>query len=336
MIDKEITVAQIAKQAGVSPATVSRVLNHREQVKAGTIAKVEAAMEALKFVNSQKNDSVSKNQKLILLNVASLQNPFYSEVIQGALASSNARNYYLLVNQEYLENGTINHFCNLVKFSRASGVLLLNQIADECLDKITPLLPVVQCCDYTSGAGLSYVGINDFSAARNAVDYLLSAGKSKIAFINGPLRFYHAQERQKGYQQALEDAGIALPSGWIVNLPKVDYEMGFSTACQLLGSENRPDAFFTSSDILASAVIRAAKRFHLRVPEDIMVVGFDNRDISQMMIPSITTINQPKFQLGYYACEMLIEQIENPQSPARGMLLDTELIVRESTILSKG
>lgn len=95
--------------------------------------------------------------------------------------------------------------------------------------------------------------------------------------------------------------------------------------------EPRPNAFFVASDIFAAAVIRAAKRFKLNVPKDIMVVGFDNIEFSTMTCPSITTVNQPRLQLGYTACEMLLEMMENPSSSPKSLILDAELVIREST-----
>ena len=329
MIDKKVTVSQIAKYAGVSPATVSRVLNHRDQVKEDTILKVEEAMNALNFTPSYANTN-------LLINVNSLTNPFYGEVLQGVLASAKAADFCPLIYQEHLSASTISNFCQLIKNVNAAGVLLLNQTPLPLLDAIHAFVPVVQCCDYDPDSSISYIGINDFSSARNAVRHLIASGRKKIAFLNGPKRFVYAQERQRGYEKALEESGISLPSGWHINLPKVDYDIAYSNACQLLNNENHPNAFFTSSDILAAAVIRAAKRFGLQVPQDVMVVGFDNRDISQMMIPSITTVNQPKFQLGYGSCDILINQIRNPGIVTDdSMLLDTELIVREIKTFQK-
>ncbi len=335
MIDKKVTVSQIAKYAGVSPATVSRVLNHRDQVKEDTILKVEEAMNALNFTPDASSQEPSYANTNLLINVNSLTNPFYGEVLQGVLASAKAADFCPLIYQEHLSASTISNFCQLIKNINAAGVLLLNQTPLPLLDAIHAFVPVVQCCDYDPDSSISYIGINDFSSARNAVRHLIASGRKKIAFLNGPKRFVYAQERQRGYEKALEESGISLPSGWHINLPKVDYDIAYSNACQLLNNENHPNAFFTSSDILAAAVIRAAKRFGLQVPQDVMVVGFDNRDISQMMIPSITTVNQPKFQLGYGSCDILINQIRNPGIITDdSMLLDTELIVRESTTLT--
>ena len=116
-----------------------------------------------------------------------------------------------------------------------------------------------------------------------------------------------------------------IPKQWIVQLPEVSYEMAYAAVCRLLNSDSRPNAFFTISDVFAAAVIRAAKRFHLHVPRDILVVGFDNIELSSMTSP------QPKFQMGYTACEMLLELMEDPHGEMKSLLLDTELVIREST-----
>ena len=123
---------------------------------------------------------------------------------------------------------------------------------------------------------------------------------------------------------ALRNAEVMIPKQWIVQLPEVSYEMAYAAVCRLLNSDSRPNAFFTISDVFAAAVIRAAKRFHLHVPRDILVVGFDNIELSSMTSP-------PKFQMGYTACEMLLELIEDPQEEMKSLLLDTELVIREST-----
>jgi len=111
----------------------------------------------------------------------------------------------------------------------------------------------------------------------------------------------------------------------------VNYNLAVSAAMQLLSADLRPDAFFCASDVYAVAAIKSCIRMGLNVPQDIMVVGFDNVKIASMMNPSITTMHQPKHQLGFSSCNLLIELINNPKNIARNILLETELIVREST-----
>ena len=198
----------------------------------------------------------------------------------------------------------------------------------ETLDRYAP---VVQCCEYNNKSHIPYVSIDDFNAARSVTNYLLSSGRRKIAFINGPLTFNYAQERLRGFETALVKHKVTVPQNWRISLPDISYDIGYSSICQLLSSSNRPNAIFASSDVFAISALRAARRFGLRVPQDLSIIGFDNIDIAAMVSPAISTINQPCFQIGFTACETLAERINNPDSIPRSILLDAELVLRESS-----
>ena len=178
---------------------------------------------------------------------------------------------------------------------------------------------------------MPYVSIDDLSAGRSVVEYLLSLGRRRIAFISGPIRYKYARQRLEGYHDALQAAGFEVDPHLIVQLPEVSYDLAISGAMQLLNTAEPPDAFYTTSDVYATAAIRAAYLAGARVPQDVMVTGFDNIEFSSMAIPSITTVNQPKMQLGFMACELLLEKISYPATPNKKVMLDTELIIREST-----
>lgn len=328
---KKARIQDIAREAGVSPTTVSRVLNHRDLVNAETRETVEAAMDRLGYHAAKPASAKRPRRKILLLNCPQGNNPFYEEIINGAITSANSHDYYLILNYDNANTKTFSDFQGLIKGVNAAGVILLNQLHEDLLEKINHIAPVVQCCEYNSNSSLPYVSIDDFSAAQQAVNYLIRAGRNKIAFLNGPLKYKYAQERLRGYKCAMEAASLSIPSSWIMQIPEINYDMAYTVVSQLLSSEQCPNAFFASSDVLAAAIINAAKRYHLRVPEDIMVIGFDNISISQMVRPSITTVNQPKFQLGYTACEILVELINNPSTQPKSTLLATELIIREST-----
>lgn len=328
---KKITVSQIAKKAEVSSATVSRVLNHRELVKESTILRVESAMREL-GCKIEKTVTVSREtQPLIVMNIPGIENVFYQEVIRGARVSAKAHGCHLIIHESHLNKGNMVDFCNLLHRVNAAGVILLNRLSVENLELIRNIAPLVQCCEYNEDAEYPYVSIDDVRAAEAATEYLLANGGHKTAMINGPLSFKYARKRQEGFINALTKAQITIPRQWIVQIPEVNYDMAYAAVCRLLNAETHPNAFFTISDVFAAAVIRAAKRFHLHVPRDIIVVGFDNIEFSAMTTPSITTVNQPKFQMGYTACEMLLELIEDPYAEMRSLLLDTELVIREST-----
>lgn len=327
----KITVQQIAVQAGVSPATVSRVINHRELVKKETLKQVEEAMKQLGATPPVSAKSKISDQPVIILNIPNINNIFYTEVIRGATTSAKAHGCHLLISQSPLDHGSISEFHNLIRRVHAAGVILLNQISSELLHQLNNLLPIIQCCEYNHESDIAYVSIDDYTAALNATNYLIASGKNKIAFINGPLTYKYARDRRNGFLDALSNADLVIPKNWLIQLPEVNYDMAYAATCQLLTAEVIPNAFFTASDTLAAAVIRAAKRYGYQVPKDIMVVGFDNIDLSSMFSPTITTVSQPKFQMGFSACEMLLEKISNPNFATKSILLDTELIIREST-----
>ena len=183
----KITVADIAKKAGVSPATVSRVLRHRELVKSETIQQVENAMSALGCLLEKGTIAAATEQPLIILNVPELDNVFYLKVIDGALVSAKAHGYRLLINDSPLDRSSIYSFINLLKQVHAAGVILLNHVSKEQLDMIHSVVPLVQCSEYNEHADYPYVSIDDYSAATSAAEYIVSCNCNKIAMINGPM-----------------------------------------------------------------------------------------------------------------------------------------------------
>lgn len=332
---KKVTYQEIASRAEVSLATISRVMHSPNSVKEETYERVLGAMQELGYDTSAltQRRATPSGGNLIILNLPTLLNPFYGEIVRGAKASALRNGYYLLVNEEHINDSTFSSCVNLIKKIKPAGVITLNHIPTELLLRLNSVVPLVQCCEYDETADVCYVGVDDFEASRSTMEYILSAQRRRVAFMNGPSRYKYARHRQKGYLSALQDHNIPVDKNLIIQLPEINYDMATSAAVQLLSSENRPDAFFTVSDIYASAVLRAAQRTGYRVPEDLMVVGFDNVEASAFSSPTITTVSQPKFQLGFTACEMLVEKIGAPDVPTRKVLLDTELIIRESTTL---
>ncbi len=325
------TIAQIAQAAQVSPATVSRVLNHKGNVKGETYTRVVEALKQLNYPFLGEAEPGNEGGGLLLLNLPSFDNPFYSEVVTGAKTSAARHGYHLLINSSHINSSTLPSLLELMKLTKAAGLITLNHVPPDILVKLNSILPLVQCCEYDQNLDLSYISIDDLNASRQMVEYLLSIGRRRIAFICGPARYKYARHRLQGYRAALSAAGIPADPNLIVQLPEVRYDLAISSAMQMLNSSNPPDAFFTSSDVYAMAAIRAAHLAGRRVSQDVMVTGFDNIEFCSMSIPSITTVNQPKLQLGFMACELLLEKISIPDSPNKKILLETELIIREST-----
>lgn len=329
------TITDVAEYAGVSVATVSRVFNHKGIVKEETYRLV---MDAAKALDYQKipapealGGAVGPSNDLLIVNLPSLSNPFYHEIVKGAKSAAALHHYDMLVNQGHINPGNLSSLIHMLKRVGAKGIITLNHMTAEAASLLSASIPMVQCCEFEEDPPAATVGIDDFSSTKNVMDYILSTGHRKVGFVNGPLEYKYARCRRDGYLKGLEDAGIEVNPAWMVQLPEINADMAFSSVAKLLSMPNPPDAFFAVSDLCAAAVIRAAQHNGFSVPDDIIVVGFDNVEISSITTPSITTVNQPKFQLGYIACEMMHEKLTNPCAEAKHMLLNTELIVREST-----
>lgn len=223
------------------------------------------------------------------------------------------------------------HTFNLLKNASVQGIIITNPINSTLLNKINAVLPVVQCCEYSSLPNVPFVTIDDKRAACVAVEHILSLGRRRVALLNGSMQNQYARQRQEGYIQTLENAGIAPNPEYIVELPEISYDIAVTAAAHLLSLPEPPDAFFAVSDMYAAGVIKAAIRQGVQVPEDAVVVGFDNVDIASVTTPTITTINHPKYQSGFTSCEILIGRINNPKIVSYNQFLETELIVRESS-----
>lgn len=324
------TLTQIAEKAGVSIATVSRILNDSGGVSAATRRKVFQAIRELEYDSALKRPAAVYQTILVL--VPDFVNPFYAGIIDGIQQTAHENYYEAFLAQTRDVYRNVGYYLNLLKRSNFSGVLWLSSTPPtEFLSVIEQQCPLVMCCEYPEDYPCSYVSIDDTAAAHKAVHYLISIGCRNIGFVNCSLKYKYARHRREGYLRALNEAGLTANPEWYVSIPSIDYTLAYSSVLQTLSGENRPDAIFACSDVFAAATINAAQRLGIRVPAELSVIGFDNIETSRMTNPPITTIAQPSFQLGQQACSILIEKIQNPALPNRNILLNTELIIRESS-----
>ncbi len=323
---QKATISDVAEAAGVSLATVSRAINQKN-VKKATYDRIIKAMAEVGY----DTDKLKSSSKLILVAVPDINNPFYTEVIKGISSSAGRHGYQEIMLRTESHMASYEYFHDMIQKTNVEGLITLDPIiSTDIIEKLSKEIPLVQCSEYTENSNVSYVSVDDFAASKAATQYIISKGKKNIALINGPNAYKYARNRQKGFIAALEEEGLKCNSNFVVQLPVFGYDAAFSIATQLLSMEERPDAIFAVSDVFAVAAIKAAKKLGLRVPEDIGVVGFDNTDISIISEPSMTTVKQPQFQMGFLAGEMLLEKINNTDVPPKQIMLDVEIIVRES------
>ena len=324
-ISRNVTIHQIAMKANVSTATASRAINQPGSVKPETRNRVLQAMKELNYQVKQNSS------KLLLATFPDFTNPFNGSCIKGMQGAARKRGYQLLL-QQIEEPKNPRSYDFLMNSSMFRGIIFTHTLPDqETMDAIKMRYSVVMCSQYNVSDDTPCVIIDEYAAAKSAISYLLSIGRTQIAMINAKLHHSYAQLRERAYMDALEEAGVSARPGWIAHIASIDYEMAYSAAINMLSASDRPDAVFCVSDVYASAAIKAAGQLGLSVPGDIAVMGFDNVSLCNMTVPAISTVNQPMHQLGWQSCNLLIDQLEGIPAVSRKIVLNTDIVVRSST-----
>lgn len=329
------TITDVAKLAGVSTATVSRVINDKDKVSESTKEIVLSAIKQLDFKIKQKEELYDQDSKTILVFVTELKNPFFIPVIDGIQNSSYKHGYDLLILQTKELYKEFSDYESVLKSQRFAGVIVLSSITSKQLEIITQKLnyrlPIVLCSEYVDDMDISYVCIDDVESMKQATRYALSIGRKRVAFLNSSMDQSYARRRENGFREVMAQNNVPIIEDYIIHMSSVTYNLAYANSLHLLNMENPPDIILCVSDVFGVAAINAAKKMGKRIPEDVAIIGFDNIDLSTMVSPTLTTIDQPMYMLGYQACELLIEKIYNPNLPNKQLKLETELIIREST-----
>lgn len=347
MAEETNTIYSIAQKLNLSPATVSRVINHPEQVKAETRWKVEACLQETGFQKRRyasgqksalqkkaKDSSEFRDYQLVpdvLVNVPGLANSFYLDIIEGIRTALDRQGFHLVADFTPVNEQNIDRLLDY-SLQHCQGLILLSHTPDAILRKLSMSLPVVQCSECNPGMKqIASVGIDDYSAELNAAQYLIQSGRRKVAFMTIDQPFYFARQRYLGYQFAMNEADLPVPPQAVIRVPRFEHALAYEAAIRYFESGMRPEAILCISDVYAAACIKAAQSFGIRVPEDLAVIGFDNISLAEIFSPSITTVAQPRFQLGYSAAELLTELIQDRMADRRHIVLPAELILRNST-----
>lgn len=324
------SVADVAKYAGVSTATVSRVLNGSHSIRPQTRDKVEKAIEALSYQLPESNP-VRKftGTKLIMVMVPNIDNPFYSGIVNGIESAAREYDYSVILSNTGGASWAELKYLDMLEQKQCAGVISLDPMTAQLkLPNRIANLPWIACSEYVPNSQVGYVSIDHKQAAQDAVLYLVSKGHKRIAFVNSDEGYLYAKQRREGYIQAMKSAGLAVEDGYIQSMGGIAYPLGELAARRLLTLPSPPTAIFSVSDTLAIGVMKAIFRMGKRVPDDISVVGFDDIPLSDMFEPSLTTIHQPTFEMGKSAMKMLAERIDGQSVSSK--IIQHTLIVRGS------
>jgi LacI family transcriptional regulator len=325
-----VTIRDVAERAGVSVATVSKVINQRYGVAANTYAKVQSVIQELGYEASLVAQSLRNHQTNVIgILVADLE-PFSAELLKGAGDAIRGSGFELVV---YSAGGRVGDHVGWERryLSRLSGTLVDGAVL------VTPTVidvqygaPVVAVDPHTGPSGLPTVDSDNFTGARLGVEHLLELGHRRIGLISGRPDLQSAQLREGGYREALAGAGIVVAED-LIEVGEYDPEVSTRAARALLSRPDRPTAIFAANDISAIATIGVARELGLDVPGELSVVGFDNLPESALAAPPLTTVNQPIRAMGQHAIEMLIKLIRGEHPPTAHLTLSTELVIRQTT-----
>ncbi|WP_445490790.1 LacI family DNA-binding transcriptional regulator [Niallia sp. 03133] len=332
-----ITIKDVAKQAGVSIATVSRVLNGSKPVSLKVKEKVLQVVEETGFNPNQVARSlIMKKSSLIGVLIPDIKNAFFSLFVSGVEEASYKAEYTTLLCNTNGELETELHYLNILREKYVDGVIILSSTPEkkkkqrEFFNKHN--IPVVFASHHEKEEDhFSYVNIDEEKAFYDGTKFLIDLGHRDIAMLGGTLSYYDSGIiRYQGYIKALEDHHITMNKKWVMD-GGYDIASGYKRGKILFSQENRPTAVCCASDMIAIGAIRAAEECGLSVPEDVSIMGFDDIPIAEAYRPSLTTIRQPIVELGIEAANMLFEQMKEKDGPAeRVRILPHEIVVRES------
>lgn len=337
-----LTIYDIAKLAGVSPATVSRVIHQSEYVREATSQKVWKAFkdagispDDLSFKANTGTKHLSRSLPhvpVILTCIPGWDNPFYNDVLEGIQTSLQSFGYKNIVYTTPLSKYYIPEFLELAASLQISGLIIMDQLPEDIIYCLSAHYPLVQCSEHNPVCqNIPSVTVDNFTVSKDVVSQFIRLGCKRIGFFSAPYQFRYVQARFRAYKAVLQQASIPANPEYIMMVSDYSYERILSAAKRFFLMAEPPDSIFAVSDKHAHAVVKAAQLADVSVPGDIKVIGFDDTMYATLSTPTITTVQQPKRELGSQSARLLVEMLQNPGTIPESIVLPTKIIWREST-----
>jgi DNA-binding LacI/PurR family transcriptional regulator len=331
MPQSRVTIRDVAKHAGVSHQTVSRVINNSKHVAPQTRKKVQASIEELDYRPNAIARSMALGRTCLLACLAPNLTDFtFACLVEGAEVEAREHGYFLISSSAPTPD-ILQHLLNeLIESRRVSGLIVINPYIDERYTYLPKDYPLIFIGSHAREPGISSVTLNDELAGYLAVQHLISLGHRHIAMVTGAMIEDCAQKRCMGFEKALEEAGITRTACQVV---QGDWSAtsGRDAFLAMAATGNIPSAVFAQNDRMAIGVMQAARDLGISVPEQLSVIGLDDLPLASYFAPPLTTIRQDIIKIGSKAAQLLIENIEDPSHPTQSLTIDPELIVRKST-----
>jgi LacI family transcriptional regulator len=329
MTRRRVTIGDVAAEAGVSIATVSKVINDRWGVAEGTSARVRAVIDELGYESSLAAQSLRSRRTNVIGVVVVDVEPFSAELLKGAARAIRGTQYELAVfsgcGRSEDQVGWERRYLSRLNGTLTDGTILVTPSTVE----VSPGAPVVAVDHNAASSSLPTVDSDNLAGAVTATEYLIGLGHRRIGFLAGRPDLESARLREQGYRRALAAAGIARDPE-LVRVGGYEPSSATEPARQMLEAPDRPTAVFAANDVSAIETMAVARSLGLEVPGDLSVIGFDNVPESALCEPPLTTIDQSIQQMGFDAVGLLIALIEDSPVSQTQITLPTRLVVRQS------
>jgi LacI family transcriptional regulator len=327
------TIRDVASAAGVSPATVSRVLNGRLEVAEDLRRRVTAAIEQLGYRPNGAARSLRTRATMVLgIMISDITNPFFTAMVRGAEDAAQRSGYSVVLANTDEDLDKEHRYLQIAVAEQMAGVVIAP--ASSTRTDISPLtrsgIPVVTVDRQLRKTEIDSVTINNYRAAREATEHLASEGGSRIAFISGPAKTTTGERRLAGFKAALAATGLEYAPSMV---QKADFRVqgGYVAANTLLSQRQRPDALLVSNNLMALGALQAIHDVAMRVPDDLLFASFDGIPWARALRPTLTVVEQPTYQIGREAVQLLLSRIAGGSGPPRKVVLPAELSIGESS-----
>ncbi|MGB4008436.1 MAG: LacI family DNA-binding transcriptional regulator [Bacillota bacterium] len=331
------TIYEVAQKAGVSVATASRALNDSGYVSRESRDRVLAAAKALDYhINVNARSLTSGKTYTIALVLPDVTNPFFPAVARGVEDYASDNGYCVILCNTDGNARKESDYVRMLRSRKVDGVIFAVSVASKSrVSALTDDGIAVVLVDRDLGDSCDIVKTDNIAGALLATNHLIGLGHTSIAFISGPMSLATSQERFRGYHDALVSGGVSFDERLVV---EGDFRMksGYEAMRDLLRKPCQFTAVFAANDLMAVGAMTALEESGFHVPTDVAVMGYDDIDIASVTRPRLSTVAQPKYEMGWIAAETVIRRMCNPKASRLEELLQPMLVVRDSTVERRG
>ncbi|ASF40184.1 catabolite control protein A [Halobacillus halophilus] len=328
-----VTIYDVAREANVSMATVSRVVNGNPNVKPATRKKVHDAIERLGYrPNAVARGLASKKTTTVGVIIPDISSIFFAELARGIEDIATMYNYNIILSNSDQNKDKELHLINAMLGKQVDGLVFMGgKITEDHIQEFkTSSVPIALAATVDESGETPAVNIDYQQASYEATELLLSHGNKEVAFVSGPEDTIINVQKLEGYKNAMRANGYDSPEDYIVS-GDYSYDSGIEALEQLLEFDKKPTAVFVSSDEMALGVIHGAQDRGIRVPEDLEVFGFDNTRLATMVRPTLSTVVQPMYDIGAVAMRLLTKFMNKEEVEEQNVILPHRIIERNST-----